>query len=143
MMKISGRYFGRKLLKIFWSHDVENISTIFWSQVVEGLNCTGWDQGDKPFLIARIAGRMYVDVSQSFANRKLKFSLSRHCADYKRRNWRESASNPCYRWTFIEAFWSEVQMIIVMIILFNMMSNMRTIIETTVTINLSWKNPTV
>ena len=56
-------FFGRRVLKIFWSHDDENISTIFWSQVVEGLNCTGWDQGDKPFLIARIAGRMYVDVS--------------------------------------------------------------------------------
>ena len=79
-------------------------------QDVEGLNCTGWVQGDKPLLIARIAGRMYVDVSQSFANHKLMFSFS--CADYKRRNWRESASNPCYRWTFIEAFWSEVKMMI-------------------------------
>ena len=62
IVKIIG-FFRRRLLKIFWSHDDENISTIFWSQVVEGLNCTGWDQGDKPFLIARIAGRMYVDVS--------------------------------------------------------------------------------
>ena len=71
MMKISGRYFGRKLLKIFWSHDVENISTIFWSQVVEGLNCTGWDQGDKPFLIARIAGRMYVVVSKHYVEKNV------------------------------------------------------------------------
>ena len=25
--------------------------------------------------------------------------------DYSRRNWRENVNNPCYRWTFIEAFW--------------------------------------
>ena len=30
-------------------------------QDVEGLNCTSLVQGDKPLLVARIAGRMYVD----------------------------------------------------------------------------------
>merc|ERR1719397_1235235 len=44
-----------------------------------------------------------------FAERDVKEVEGLNCTgwvqDYKRRNWRESASNPCYRWTFIEAFW--------------------------------------
>ena len=79
MLKIFWSHDDENIWTIFWAqvveyilvHDVENISTIFWSQVVEGLNCTGWDQGDKPFLIARIAGRMYVDVSKHYVEKNV------------------------------------------------------------------------
>ena len=49
----------------FTHKKIRNISL----QDVEGLNCTGWVQGDKPLLIARIAGRMYVNVSQTFVSK--------------------------------------------------------------------------
>ena len=59
------------------------------SQIVLGdlgaVNCTGWVEGFTKLNLSAFS--MIVPP------------------DYSRRNWRENVNNPCYRWTFIEAFW--------------------------------------